>query len=436
MNTGLYIFNKNCRVFGNEAFSSFTKKVDKLICLYIFQPQDDYTKRYSQTLPSEAQLGYLNETLKELNDSLGTIGQTLIIEQNTLKTVIEQYQKKFNITHVGSTEQCGYNENKQWCSLKNLYTDIEFSLESSGSLFTQSQLPFALNDFPKSFTSFRKKIEKYLEPSCELEPCIPAQNQPVLEGFSLPNSLATAHNAFYKGGEQNAQQHLREYFSSRAPMSYKNTRNALDGDTFSSKMSPFLAHGAISPKQIVFSLKKYEASIVKNESTYWIYFELLWREYFYWYAKVHGSSLFNFSGIAKKKPLTSFYSSHFHQWCNGRTGAKLVNALMNELNLTGWMSNRGRQIVASYLVNELQVDWRFGAAYFQMRLIDYDVASNWGNWQYIAGVGSDPRGGRHFNIQKQTDLYDPNAFFIQKWHADNLASTDNRVNIDDWPITT
>ena len=109
---------------------------------------------------------------------------------------------------------------------------------------------------------------------------------------------------------------------------------------------------------------------------------------------------------------------------------------MNELNLTGWMSNRGRQIVASYLVNELQVDWRFGAAYFQMRLIDYDVASNWGNWQYIAGVGSDPRGGRHFNIQKQTELYDPNAFFIQKWHADNLASADNRVNIDDWPVTT
>ncbi len=84
------------------------------------------------------------------------------------------------------------------------------------------------------------------------------------------------------------------------------------------------------------------------------------------------------------------------------------------------MSNRGRQLVASCLVHELGLDWRYGAAYFESQLIDYDVASNWGNWQYLAGVGADPRGSRQFNLEKQTQMYDPNHEFIDKWdgHCD------------------
>ena len=107
---------------------------------------------------------------------------------------------------------------------------------------------------------------------------------------------------------------------------------------------------------------------------------------------------------------------------------------MNELNNTGFMSNRGRQIVASCLVNELGLDWRCGAAYFEQQLIDYDVASNWANWQYIAGVGADPRGGRHFNIDKQTALYDPEQKFIQKWQGNNTIARTDSIDAADWPI--
>ena len=90
---------------------------------------------------------------------------------------------------------------------------------------------------------------------------------------------------------------------------------------------------------------------------------------------------------------------------------------MQQLNQTGFMSNRGRQLVASCFVHELGLDWRFGAAYFEMMLIDYDVASNYGNWQYLAGVGSDPRGHRKFNLSKQTEIYDPDKSFINNWIA-------------------
>jgi deoxyribodipyrimidine photo-lyase len=88
---------------------------------------------------------------------------------------------------------------------------------------------------------------------------------------------------------------------------------------------------------------------------------------------------------------------------------------MRQLLKTGYMSNRGRQLVASCFVHELGQDWRYGAKYFEHQLIDFDVASNWGNWQYLGGVGADPRGHRQFNLQKQTATYDPNNKFITQW---------------------
>ena len=88
---------------------------------------------------------------------------------------------------------------------------------------------------------------------------------------------------------------------------------------------------------------------------------------------------------------------------------------MKELLQTGFMSNRGRQNVASFLVHQLQLDWRLGAEYFESQLLDYDVSSNWGNWAYVAGVGTDPR-ERIFNSSKQALMYDPDQKFQNLWN--------------------
>ena len=88
---------------------------------------------------------------------------------------------------------------------------------------------------------------------------------------------------------------------------------------------------------------------------------------------------------------------------------------MKQLIVNGYLSNRGRQIAASCLINELEGDWRYGAAWFESQLIDYDVAANWGNWQYLAGVGADPRGGRHFHLAKQTGSYDADGSYRSRW---------------------
>ena len=107
---------------------------------------------------------------------------------------------------------------------------------------------------------------------------------------------------------------------------------------------------------------------------------------------------------------------------------------MNQLSKSGYMSNRGRQLCASCLVNELQVDWRYGAAYFETQLIDNDVSSNWGNWQYIAGVGAGSEGPlRHFNLEKQTQRYDPHFLFIDKWRGRESKLDIDVVDVADWP---
>lgn len=171
--------------------------------------------------------------------------------------------------------------------------------------------------------------------------------------------------------------------------------------------------GCISPRLIYEEVKRYEKERKKNDSTYWLIFELIWRDYFRFIAKKHGDKIFNIRGIKNQEDSWSRDKSQFEAWTEGMTGVPFVDANMRELNATGFMSNRGRQIVASFLVNDLGIDWTWGASYFESQLIDYDVCSNWGNWMYVGGVGNDPRENRYFNVLRQAKNYDRNGDYIR-----------------------
>ena len=297
-----------------------------------------------------------------------------------------------------------------------------------------------LESLPKSFTQFRKKIESDYDllhaekdiaiyPTPETLAPLPDNMQSRDEYFfesqlssetEVNKTLKQTSN--FTGGESNGLKHLDAYFCSDAPSTYKTTRNALDEWAHSTKFSAWLANGSLSVNTILNRLRRYERDIIGNDSTYWIWFELLWREYFYWYAVTHQQKLFWFKGIAQHAPSTQLDENLLEDWKNGTTQYPIVNACMNQLNATGYMSNRGRQLVASCFIHELGLDWRYGAAYFEQHLVDYDVGSNWGNWQYLAGVGADPRGCRQFNLDKQTQQYDPNGEFIREWQGNTQKS--------------
>ena len=176
-----------------------------------------------------------------------------------------------------------------------------------------------------------------------------------------------------------------------------------------------LAQGALSARVAFAGLRRHEAERGANESTYWLWFELLWRDYFRFLHLQHGRRLYRGRGLNERASPPAHDPDAFERWCAGRTGHAFIDAGMRELAATGWLSNRMRQIVASYLIHDLGCDWRAGAAWFEAQLIDYDVYSNQGNWLYIAGRGTDPRGGRRFDPAKQAREHDPDGSFRKMW---------------------
>lgn len=290
-------------------------------------------------------------------------------------------------------------------------------------LFRPEQLPFKLDKLPATFSGFRKLIEA----TPNLSPDRPINTLPTGSWIVQPwEDPIEWHKALdiplycnkevpLLGGSEAAYQHWNAYLDARALSHYKETRNEFYGPMQSSHLSAWLSHGCISPRKIWWDTLHYEEKVESNESTYWLRFELLWREYFRWYSRNTDRTLFRKTGPRNRLLETDQNHCRFDMWKRGQTGCDIVDAAIRELNYTGWISNRARQLVASHLIYEFDLDWRLGAAYFESQLVDYDVASNWGNWAYIAGLGPDPRGGRIFNLNNQANRYDPKGFYRNRW---------------------
>lgn len=310
-------------------------------------------------------------------------------------------------------------------------SDLSIIIQSSGALprsadpvlsmmLHPDDLPFAVPAPPMIFTAMRQRIEKAgVKPRAPIAapktiPPLPddvdLRPTPTLADLgvqALPpdsrSSFPYMHQA-WEGGEERALEYAMAYVRSGRAHTYKQTRNGLAGTDFSSKWSPWLAVGAVSARRLIALLHDAERDMGSNESTYWLWFELLWRDYFRLYSVGDAP-------IA----VPSATTQGFERWRSGTTGQPLVDAAMRELAATGFMSNRMRQIVASYLVHDLRGDWRMGERWFASMLIDYDPWSNMGNWQYVAGIAFDPRGGRRFDPIKQTETYDADGAYRRLW---------------------
>ncbi len=304
---------------------------------------------------------------------------------------------------------------KIYCS-RRYNTMTQFAVEPSkfvvvgeSTLFKEGELPFDLADLPKTFTPFRHKMDKVDK--------LPREPSKISALPRQADFIAQTVPAIEQGGETEALARLTEYFGSDHALSYFDTRNGLLERNDSTKFSPYLAWGCLSAEHIYYELKQFEARRGSNKSTYWIFFELLWRDYFKFLSLKFGDKLFAKSGTSNRQLPeldATIEAQKFSDWTTGKTEEPFVNANMRELNETGWMSNRGRQNVASYLCKTLGVNWLLGADYFARHLIDYDVESNYGNWAYLAGVGVDPR-DRQFNIARQASIYDPDGRYQSRW---------------------
>ena len=420
-------FKTDLRIQDNETLIKAIAQSEKIIPIYCFDEAHFETTPYGFKKTGSFRAQFLLESLQDLDAQLRTLGSGLRIVIGKPEVEIPKLVQEYKVQKVFAKREVAFEEIQTEKKVRNELFKLRCELEtfSTSTLYHAEDLPFSIKDIPDVFTNFRKKTEKdseirqpFVAPTKIYSPEILTLELPKLEALGLTKTTIDSRAVLqFKGGESEAMQRLNYYFFETQCLStYKETRNGMVGADYSSKFSPWLALGCISPRFIYAEIKKYENQFGANDSTYWLVFELLWRDFFRFMFKKYQTKFFLYEGINTEKVNSkSLNEKLLSQWRNGATPSDFINANMLELQQTGFMSNRGRQNVASYFCNELNMDWRFGAAYFEEQLIDYDVCSNWGNWAYLAGVGNDPRGHRYFNIEKQANDYDKKKSFRKLW---------------------
>ena len=418
----IYWFRDNLRLKDNPSLDTAIRECEEILPVYVVDERLFRNHPLGFRNCGDHRWSFLWECLIDLKTHLKSIGSDLLILFGNPTEKLSHLADENGIKHIYHSKAVDYNEIKQEESLSERFVLNSFMDQT---LLQAATLPFEVSKLPFVFTEFRKAVEKSLDVRKELPS--PTTIPTLKANFDqMPSVLPDVQEKDYRsafpfpGGETQAWERLNQYFWKDKHLSrYKNTRNGMIGPNYSSKFSPYLATGSISPVSIFHQIKQYENEVVKNISTYWLVFELLWREFFKWESLKYGKKIFLKKGILGKDNSYQNDRLVFTKWIEGETADDFVNANMKELKYTGFMSNRGRQNVASYLVHDLQIDWRWGAAWFESQLIDYDCASNWCNWMYVAGIGNDPR-SRKFNTKWQAEKYDTKGKYRNLWLQPSL----------------
>ena len=422
--------NNNLRLRDNLTLQKAEQESEELVALFFINQAGSKKKVWDMQKIWPYRAKFLIESVQNLEKNIERLWWKLhkIVWDDITK--IFDFCKEHNIEKVFVQQQFGSEEQTEMQKLSRALDSKDRKLIEvyDGTMVHLDDLPFNIQDLPDVYTHFRRAVEK-AKPNMHERYEWPWENtfssvedftsdKLSLEFFWFNEEEArTDSRAAIKfiGWEDEAWSRLHHYFWKTEKLAkYKETRNGLVWADYSSKFSAWLAHGCISARSIYSEVKRFESEVKKNDSTYWLIFELLWRDYFQ-FLFIQDNTQFFHDFPEENAKLSKEKQQKFERWQNGELWVPFVDANMLELKLTGFMSNRGRQNVASYLVKDLQVDRQRWAMHFENLLIDYDLASNWWNWAYQAWVGNDPRDNRYFNIEKQQWMYDRKWEYRKLW---------------------
>ena len=423
MKRALVWFRNDLRLSDNPALAAAVRHAEEVLPLFVLDTRQTGACSFGLERLGPWRQVFLREGLADLDARLRGMGSGLRVVVGHPDRVLPELAHTWEASAVYAQGLNAWEERQQEEAVAR---HLPLDLHPSHTLLHPDDLPFPIHKLPRVFTAFRHKVEARWQvretlsaPEALATPDDWAPDPPQLTEL-LPGEAPTDPRQVlsFRGGRAAGLERLRHYFQGQdAPLRYKETRNALLGADLSSKFSPWLAQGSLSAREVYEALKGFEERLGANEGTYWLVFELLWRDFFQFTFAKHGPALFLRKGLTDALPSGDQDQGRFQAWCDGRTGEPFIDANMRELAATGWMSNRGRQNAASFLVHDLGLDWRMGACWFERLLIDHDPCSNWGNWAYIAGVGNDPRGGRRFDPQDQAARYDPDGTYFRHWSS-------------------
>lgn len=434
-------FRDNLRISDNHLLSSASREFDKIVPVFIFDDTDWERDEYGNIKTNVYRTKFLLECVENLRVNLKKLGSNLVVRMGNPPEILTQLAQEYEVDLILGS---------RGITPRQIATDKQLALKTGAlyrrkyvsNLFDSELLPFnPLTKMPEIFTSFRKKVEAH----CHVHEPVQSQERltsapfkdvgeiPSLSHFGFQEPAKDKRSAFdWKGGEDAAQERLKHYvLESRSVVNFFFKRNRFEGNNISTKLSAYLSTGCLSPNEVWYAVNKLE-NHKKDRNSYWIKLLLLQREYSRALALVKGEELFSASGFSNEEKEWKRDETLEKRWKEGRTGIPLVDANMREIAATGYMSSKGREVVASYLTHDLGIDWRVGAAWFRSLLIDYDVYNNYANWSRVAQVGHTRTKSQYVNPVSTITEHKGTVEYIKKWVPELSDVSDDELIR--WPM--
>jgi deoxyribodipyrimidine photo-lyase len=428
----LVLYRNDLRVEDHAPLWAAAHAGRPVVGLYVFERGQYWkTMHYGFAKTSEHRAKFIREAVTDLRAQLAALEVPLLAcYGDTAQVLAELQQNNYGVTDVYYSDELGSEEQAVIRAAQAANPQLNWHAFWTKGLFEPGIFADS-KQVPDLFTKFRNLVEKRHTVQKPLPiPTLDHPNQGAVfrdmgRAFACPDwatlnlqpPMESPRATFaFKGGSTAGKARLQDYlFGTDSIATYKETRNGMLAPNDASRLSPWIAQGCLSVRTIYAALQYYERTRVQNESTYWLFFELLWREFFLFMHRKYGNRLFQQAGIQQREKPWLTTNSKMQTWRDGTTNSELVDASMHELAETGYTTNRARQNAASFLTQTWKIDWLYGAEWYESLLLDYEPAVNYGNWQYLAGVGNDARQDRWFDVVKQANQYDPNGAYRAHW---------------------
>ena len=397
MKTNIFWFRRDLRLDDNVGLNSALSSGNPVLGIFIFDED------IIENLPNDdARISFIYQKLEEINKRLNTVNSSLLVIKGNPINVFKNLIKEYEIENLYSNldyEPYAIDRDKKISDLlkKNKIHHFQYKdqvIFGPTEILKENSLPYTV------FTAYKNKwLSKFKQASISTEIFLDFSNfLKIKNQFPLLSEIG-----FLKSKIKVVD------FNLESIDNYSNQRDYpfLNAGT---SLSVHLRFGTVSIRHVI-------NSIPNNETTFLS--ELIWREFFM-------QILFHFpyvvnSNFKKKYDEIQWKNDKkdFQNWCDGKTGYPIVDAGMQELKITGYMHNRARMIVAGFLCKHLLIDWRWGERYFSLKLLDYELSSNNGNWQWAAGTGCDSAPYfRIFNPITQQNRFDKDFIYIKRWIKD------------------
>ena len=393
----LYIFRRDLRIEDNTGLNSIINKNNNIYPIFIFTPEQIDNNTYK----SDNCVQFMIESLIDLHNNIN-----ITFCYGDMIKVISDIVKKNNIDMIcTNTDYTPYSIKREKL-IQKLANKLNISFKYYHDILLYDMIPIKTKggDNYQKFTPFYRTVIKNHVRNPFTHKLLNAKHTKTkymidikkMQSFYEHNEMLHVNGSRING--------LKILHNLKNFKSYDKTRNIMHVET--TNLSAYLKFGCISIRECYYAM----------HNNHDLLRQLIWREFYYYLGY---NFIERFGNSLKEKYDNIKWDNNiilFNKWCKGMTGFPIVDACMMQLNTTGYMHNRGRLIVASFLIKNLHVDWRKGEKYFATKLVDYDVMVNQGNWQWVAGCGADSMPYfRIFNPSLQSMKFDKDAIYIKKW---------------------